>query len=552
MKSVRIVLLILSLMAVQVAASEELIWTPEELSQAFGEFSWTFEDRWAFGEISQTFGEISWGKMPWEKKGEYIGEYYIEVTDVSLGGSESEIRPGGSRIWVLITIYKNDSVLWRGVFANATSQTFPNFPDYMDFIYSSNKNDTEFALDILPPSSPSDHPVYHPDHPAYKYLIENCTHNGLEPVRIIDGTNVIDGINVIELCVKDLVVGSNPPNQYTVDTFVHLLNIRWLRVPFVMTKSGTVCTYVGQKAFTEIEISNISRLDRVEIVDSIPDEFVVDPDRDLYWNYSRDAYRYSTKPLVPGTYTLPAANATVWYHGHRINLTSNTLDIYVGGPHVTITKTAELTGDVVNVTVSVSNTGEHVTMLYVFDSIPEGAELIEGVLNFSTRNYTAPNYIEVPRGVLEPGESRYVNKYSIKINNSVVLPRAVAYYQTSKQVDVSRSYRPEATPGIEKYINPKFYAGRSRSEEITITYGNDTEPILENTSEDIQEDTMQPTGTPDETPTTINSTPQTNQTPLKEKKGIVQKIKKIPGFGSLFTVIGLLTGYLILRNHDVI
>ncbi|MEA1944519.1 MAG: hypothetical protein U9N07_04185 [Euryarchaeota archaeon] len=499
--------------------------------------------------------ELGWGKMPWEKKGMDIGEYYIEATDVSLGGSESEIGFGGSRIWVLITIYKNDSVVWRGVFANNTSQTFPNFPDYMDFIYSANKSGyTEFALDVLPPSSPFDHQVYHPDHPVYERLIKTCDNNGLEPVRIIDGTNLI------EICANDLVIGSNPPSQYIVNIDVDVIDMglsrmsfeEWINNTFVMIKSGTVCTYVRDKAFTEIKIANISMLDRVEIVDSIPDEFVIDPDRDLCWNYSLDAYRYSTKPLVPGNYTLPAANATVWYRGHRINLTSNTPDIDVGGPYVTITKTAELTGDVVNVTVSVCNTGEHVTMLYVFDSIPEGAELIEGVLNYTNLNYTAPNYIEAPRGVMEPAEGRYVNKYSIKINNSVVLPHAVAYYQTSKKVDVTREYRPEATFEIEKYINPKFYAGRSRSEEIEIRHENDTEPAADEGVEAADSmEPVEPLDAPDKMPdeTTDEMTKETEQNPPQEKKGIVQKI---PGFGSLFTMIGILTGYLILRNHDII
>ena len=467
MKSVRIVLLILSLIIVQSAASEECT------------------------DITLVWGErVS------------VDAYRLEVTDFSIG-SMSEIVPGES-VWALITIYKNDSVVWRDVFS--TNQTVAN--------YFYDANESAYTFDL------------------------NCTRtyyeNGTDRIRIHASKIVIGSIPETQKIDVRVCVIEPPPPPISLE--------EWMNNTFSMTKSVSTEIYVREKAFIEIEITNISMADRIEITDSIPGEFVIDPDRDLYWNYSAYSYRYSMTSLVPGKYTLPAANASIWYHGHLVNITSNTPDIDVHGPYITITKTAEPADGIANVTVSASNTGDHAAVVYVFDSIPDGSELLEGVLNFSA--------------VLNPAEtgytSEYVNRYTIKINNSVVLPRAVAYYQTSKQVDVSRSYRPEATPGIEKYINPKFYAGRSRSEEITITYGNDTEPILENTSEDIQEDTMQPTGTPDETPTTINSTPQTNQTPLKEKKGIVQKIKKIPGFGSLFTVIGLLTGYLILRNHDVI
>lgn len=545
MKSIRIALLvlILSLIAVQMTASEEIVW----------------------------------GKMPWEKGGIDSGEYYIEVTDVSLGGSESEIMFGGSRIWVLITIYKNDSVVWRGVFANSTSQTFP---DLMDFVYDADKGEYRFTIDIFPPSAPSDHPLYnpdnpayHPDHPRYESLIETCGNNGSKPVRIIDGTNLI------ELCVKDLVIGSNPSIQYTVDIFTHIIDIsgmsfeEWINNTFFMTKSASRYVYVRDKAFTEIKIANISMLDRVEIADSIMDEFVVDPDRDLCWNYSLDTYRYSTKPLVPGSYTLPAAEATVWYRGYRINLTSNTPDISVEGPYVMVTKTAELNGDVVNVTVSVINTGEYVTMLYVLDSIPEGAKLIEGVLN-----YTNPNYIEAPRAVLEPGECRYVNKYSIQINTSVVLPRAVVHYQTSKKVDVTRSYRPAATFEIEKYINPKFYAAISRSEKIEITYENDSgqedgveleesqEPVgVVNSSESTEStelaESIEFTESTESTESTepVESTSSEEDVPDKadetqEKGGVVQKIKSMPGFGAMSALAGILAGCVILirRNHDLI
>lgn len=469
MNRIRIVLLIFSLMTVQMVASEE--------------------------------SECTDVTLVWRERVS-IEEYTFEATEFSFGDA-SEIRIGES-VWALVTIYKNNSAVWRDIFS--TNETF------WDYMYDANESAYTFDLD--------------------------CT-----------GTYLENGTDRIRINASEIVIGSTPPTQ-KIDVSICIIEPpppppvisfgEWINNTFSVSKSATTGVYVREKVFIEIEITNISMADRVEITDSIPDEFVVDPDRDLYWNYFPDMYRYSVTPLVPGTYTLPAANASVWCHGYIINIKSNTPEVTVNGPYIEITKTAEVADDVVDVTVSVCNTGDHDAMVYVFDSIPEGAELLEGVLNFSKAlNPVGSGYT-----------SEYVNKYKIKINGSAVLPCAVAYYQTSKQIDTVIEYRPEATFEIEKYINPKFYAARSMSSEIMIGYGTDagtdvSEPVSEDTPETINgTDNNHSSGqTPSQTP---------SQTSTQEKEGFVQKIKKIPGFGVLFTMFGLLTGYLILRNHDVI
>jgi len=497
MKSIRIALmvLILSLIAVPVAVCEE-------------------------SECREV--TLVWGERV------AIGGYEFEVTDFS-AGNMSQIM-SDEFIWALVTILKNGTAVWHDVFS--TNGTIS------DFVYDSNSGSYTFNLSC-----------------SGTYV-----ENGTDRIRINATEIVIENrVHTQKIDVEICIIESTPP----------ITLAEWMNNSFVITKSTSIGSYVREKIFIELSITNVSMADRVEISDSIPDEFVVNPDRDLYWNYIQNEYRYSATPLVPKTYTLPAVNASVWCYGNRINITSNTPETVVNGPYVTITKTAELinntvdvngTVDVnntVNVTVSVKNTGDCAAMVYVFDTIPAGAELIDGTLNFKiVLNPEATEYT-----------SEYVNSYALKINGSVTLPRAVVHYQTSKQVDLTREYRPEATFEIEKYINPKFYAAMSRSEKIKITYENDSgqedgveleesqEPggivnsseSTESTEPDESAESTEPT----ESTTSEEDAPdKTNET--QETEGVVQKIKSMPGFGAMSALAGILAGCVILirRNHD--
>ena len=465
-----------------------------------------------------------------------IGEYVFEAADFSVGRA-SEIGLGES-VWALVTVYENDSVVWREIFS--TNETVAD--------YAYNANESSYTFDL------------------------NCTETYLE--------NETDRIRVH---ASKIVIGSNPQTQsITIQACiieppppVDLISFgEWLNNTFSVTKSANKEVYVREQVFIELKITNLSVADRVEVTDSITDEFVVDPDRDLYWDYLRDTYRYSITPLVPGMHTLPAANVSVWCKGRRINITSNTPEVTVQGPYVTITKTEEhtdgvvnvtdsvvnVTDGVVNVTVSACNIGDHAAMVYVFDSIPDGAKLIGGTLNWSM--------------VLNPAStehtSEYANTYTIKINETVTLPRAVVYYQTARQVDLARDYKPAATFELEKYINPKFYSARARSSEILIRYGADVDAAPDNATADIVDgaaadapDAADDTsdgisdGISDEVPgetgesqqaTDGNENDEEGEDENEEGNGLMEKIKAMPGFTSIFVIIGLLSGYLVIRS----
>jgi hypothetical protein len=467
-----------------------------------------------------------------------IEGYVFEVTDFSVGRA-SEIRLGES-VWALVTVYENDSVVWREVFS--TNETA------IDYAY--NANESSYTFDL------------------------NCT-----------GTYLENETDRIRVHASKIIIGSNPPIQsITVQACIippiELVSFsEWMNNTFSVTKSASKEVYVREQAFVELKIANLSMADCVEVTDSVTDEFVVDPDRDLYWDYSRDTYRYSITPLVPGMHTLPAANVSVWCKGRRINITSDTPEVAVQGPYVTIMKTEEhaggamnvtddvanVTDGVVHVTVSACNEGTHAAMVYVFDSIPDGAELINGTLGWSM----------VLNPALTEHTSEYVNTYTIKINETVTLPGAVVYYQTARQVDLVRDYKPAATFELEKYINPKFYSARARSSEILIRYGADVDAAADNATADATNGTA--ADAPDETAdATLDATSEAvldevpgetgesqpatdgNENENENDKegeaenegenGFVEKIKAMPGFTSMFAIIGLLSGYLVIRS----
>jgi len=479
-----------------------------------------------------------------------IEGYLFEATDFSVGRA-SEIRLGES-VWALVTVYENGSVVWREVFS--TNETV------IDYAY--NANESLYTFDL------------------------NCTETYLE-----------DGADRIWVHASEIIIGSNPPIQSIMVRAcifppMELISFsEWMNNTFTVTKSASKEVYVREQAFIELKIANLSMADCVEVADSIADEFVVDPDRDLYWDYLRGTYRYSITPLVPGVHTLPAANVSVWCKGRRINITSGTPEITVQGPYVTIMKTEEHTNStiniinsmvnvtnnrinsmdcVVNVTVSACNEGNHAAMVYVFDAIPDGAELINGTLNWSM--------------VLNPAStehtSEYANTYTIKINETVTLPGAVVYYQTARQVDLVRDYKPAATFELEKYINPKFYSARARSSEILIRYGADVgaaadnatadnatadatngtaadapvetaDATLDDTSNEVSDEV--PGETVESQPTTDgnedeNENDKEGEAENMGENGFVEKIKAMPGFTSMFAIIGLLSGYLVIRS----
>ncbi len=443
-----------------------------------------------------------------------IEGYVFEVTDFSVGRA-SDIQLG-EPVWALVTVYENDSVVWREVFS--TNETVAD--------YAYNANESSYTFDL------------------------NCT-----------GTYLKNETDRIRVNASKIVIGSNPQTQsITLQACIiepppiNLISFgEWLNNTFSVIKSASKEVYVREQAFIEIKITNISMADRVEVTDSITDEFVVDPDRDLHWGYSLNMYRYSITPLVPGMYTLPAANVSVWCEGRRINITSNTPEVTVQGPYVTVTKTAEHTDGMVNVTVSARNKGNHAAMVYVFDSMPDGAELIGGTLNWSmVLNPAATEYA-----------SEYANAYTIKIDETVTLPRTVVYYQTARQVDLVRDYKPAATFELEKYINPKFYSARARSSEILIRYGADVDAAPDNATADAVDGAAAdaPDAVSDEAPgdtsgETGESQPATDgnendekgaEEENEEENGLMEKIKAMPGFTSIFAIIGLLSGYLILR-----
>ncbi len=127
-------------------------------------------------------------------------------------------------------------------------------------------------------------------------------------------------------------------------------------------------------------------------------------------------------------------------------------------------------------------------------------------------------------------------------------------FLSSLYPDLVRDYKPAATFGLEKYINPKFYSARARSSEILIRYGADVEAadnatadVVDSTAADTSDEVSGETDESQQATDGNENNEKGEEEENEEESGFMDKIKAMPGFTSMFAIIGLLLGYLILR-----
>jgi len=121
-------------------------------------------------------------------------------------------------------------------------------------------------------------------------------------------------------------------------------------------------------------------------------------------------------------YIFPSAILEFDYNGKHYNISSNTPTLYLYGSRILLNKTLKQEGEEYAITVTVKNTGNRASKVEVKDYIPDGTELLDGVLDFST--------------VLQPGES-YTNNYTIHGNFSVLPPAIAEFYDYNPSDDLS-------------------------------------------------------------------------------------------------------------------
>jgi hypothetical protein len=240
----------------------------------------------------------------------------------------------------------------------------------------------------------------------------------------------------LKIVVKEIITGFDISSPYIVfQVYIHkdeqvptISSEQWINETLEFSKCVSSEMYTGDWINVEIRVKKLKDLDLdIRINDSIPAgfELVPDPDKKLIWNLAlsdkenMDMRQYSMKATRPGTFTIPCARLVLEYKGATYTKLTDISKIIIHGPDIIVTKTAEiLENKSISVSVSVRNTGDRVTKVYVIDEIPENAELVYGDLNFDI--------------VAQPGKT-YSNDYILRANNNIDLPHATVTFKDNRE-----------------------------------------------------------------------------------------------------------------------
>ncbi len=231
--------------------------------------------------------------------------------------------------------------------------------------------------------------------------------------------------------------------------------------------------YVNERFPIEIDIqSNLSIPLVLNVSDTVPEQFVVDPYTDLSWQVNLQPHgvanlSYTVQALVPGRYVLPRPKIEA-EQAITISWGSNNITTTVLGPYVNATKQASLDGDVVSVKLILNNTGIENVDVWVVDTLPEGGRLVSG-----TPNITAH---------LRVGESINTSYTFSAPRGRVVLPPAQVLFVSHHRVD--KYFREDVLlpPYFQPHVDPRYAYGVSYSNAVVLERPAPSRPLTTNTS----------------------------------------------------------------------
>lgn len=214
-----------------------------------------------------------------------------------------------------------------------------------------------------------------------------------------------DRLNVTVLSV---VTGSNIPVPYT-NISVYLANVTASREVVIEKIDATISVeenrakevYMGERGHFEIKVRNLRFVPTsIQVVQTIPDGLIFDPDVDMEWNCTlapegQKSFQYSLKALRPGTYNFTGTQVLVRMDGRVYSKVLNDTQFVVHGPHINLTKahSAESVqvNDIIRMRVTAVNEGDRAAYVSVSDELPQGAVLMEGTTGSSRILYPSEN-----------------------------------------------------------------------------------------------------------------------------------------------------------------
>jgi uncharacterized repeat protein (TIGR01451 family) len=239
-------------------------------------------------------------------------------------------------------------------------------------------------------------------------------------IEIITGNDIPSPYTTISVCISNST-GSLPTK------------VSWMDANFEFKTHVSDEVYIDERAYVTIEMDNLKDIafEEVTIIQVLPEELVMDPDSDQFWNFSFNPYEkkihdFSLKALKPGTYELPGPLVNAEYNGRVYSKQLNNSSLIIHGPYINLKKTVSSTSvnqnDVINVTLDVSNAGDRAAHVRVSDQLPLGSVLISGKNDLSR---------------VLPAEENVSLEYSIRMEKTgdIVIPSAQADFVDSKEYE---------------------------------------------------------------------------------------------------------------------
>ncbi|MDD3042449.1 MAG: BatD family protein [Methanosarcinaceae archaeon] len=200
----------------------------------------------------------------------------------------------------------------------------------------------------------------------------------------------------------------------------------------IVTKSISENRYMGELVYVYVNVRNdgICSINGITITDFLENdtgmEMVeeVDLEKSLSLKAGESAanvFKYTLLPKKPGTYTFPNAVAAFTLPNGKYEEveSTNTVETYIEGPYIVLTKKVDLqqleVGEKLTVTLTATNTGNVDASVTVSDTLPSEAKFISGETGF--------------REILNEGGSKTVS-YMLQMNRKgkIQLPPAKASF----------------------------------------------------------------------------------------------------------------------------
>lgn len=209
--------------------------------------------------------------------------------------------------------------------------------------------------------------------------------------------------------------------------------------------SGKNIASTREQLKVSLKLKNMKDLPvALKVTDSVPESFRLQDTGNLEWEMQIDPHTtnevtYIVTPSIPGNFTLGNAVVTWEDNGNMYEVTSVAPEVLVNGSYVVAEKAVNtgyaMEGEIVTVTLQVSNMGDQEVEVSIHDSMPVDADLVTGSLEWA--------------GKLAPGETS-LQSYDI------VFSEAGEYILPEFEVDYTDNQMKEMTvysEQVEMYID---------------------------------------------------------------------------------------------------